>query len=107
MKKIIALSFGVALLTGGTASAANVEAGKEIAKKTCAACHGVDGNSASADFPRLAGQSEDYLVKSMQRYKSGTRKNAIMAPMAANLSQRDMEDVAAYFASQQGLSTFK
>lgn len=106
MKKIIALMCGAALLMSGAALAGNVAAGKEKAK-ACAACHGADGNSASADFPKLAGQNADYLVKSMQAYKSGTRKNAIMAPMGANLSQRDMEDLAAFFSSQQGLVTFK
>ena len=55
----------------------------------------------------LAGQNADYLVKSMQGYKAGTRKNPIMAPMGANLSQRDMEDLAAYFSSQPGLVTFR
>lgn len=86
--------------------AGNVAAGKEKAK-ACAACHGADGNSVSADFPKLAGQNADYLVKSLQGYKSGARKNPIMAPMGTNLSQRDMEDLAAYFSSQQGLTTFK
>lgn len=106
MKKLAALFCGVALISSGAAIAGNAAAGKEKAK-ACAACHGADGNSASADFPKLAGQNTDYLVKSMQGYKSGTRKNPIMAPMATNLSQRDMEDLAAYFSSQQGLLTFK
>ena len=109
MKKITALFCSVALLAGmasGAAFAGNAAAGKEKAK-ACAACHGADGNSASADFPKLAGQQYDYLVKSLQGYKSGIRKNPIMAPMGANLSQRDIEDLAAYFSSQQGLVTFK
>ena len=55
----------------------------------------------------LAGQHADYLVKALQGYKNGTRKNAVMAPMGANLSQRDMEDLAAFFSQQQGLTTFK
>jgi len=106
MKKITMMVCGALLAFSGQAMAGNPAAGKEKAK-TCAACHGADGNSASADFPKLAGQHYDYLMKSMQGYKAGTRKNAIMAPMAANLSQRDMEDLAAYYSSQQGLSTFK
>lgn len=109
MNKIAALVCGSILtiiMASGAAIAANVEAGKEKAK-ACAACHGADGNSASADFPKLAGQQADYIVKSLQGYKSGTRKNPIMAPMGANLSQRDMEDLAAYFSHQQGLVTFK
>lgn len=106
MKKLFALFGAAALLAGGSAYAGNIAAGKEKAK-ACAACHGADGNSASADFPKLAGQHADYLLKSLQGYKAGTRKNAIMAPMAANLSQRDMEDLAAYYASQQGLATVR
>lgn len=66
----------------------------------CQACHGADGNSTSAQFPRLAGQYEDYLVQALREYKSGERKNPIMAPFAAQLSPRDMEDLAAYFSSR-------
>lgn len=53
----------------------------------------------------IAGQYYDYLVKTLTHYKSGARKNPIMAPQAANLSQRDIEDLAAYFSQQQGLVT--
>ncbi len=108
MKKITMLVCGAVLAMSGQAMAGgNAAAGKELAKKTCAACHGADGNSTIADNPKLAGQHADYLVKTLQGYKSGKRKNAIMGPMAANLSQRDIEDLAAYFSSQQGLATFK
>ncbi|HEX2830716.1 MAG TPA: cytochrome c [Burkholderiales bacterium] len=96
----------VAILGCGSAYAGNPDAGKEKSR-TCAACHGADGNSATADFPKLAGQYYDYLVKAMNDYKSGKRKNPIMGPQAAPLSQRDMEDLAAYFSSQQGLVTRK
>ena len=104
MKKINTLLITLLLAASAPALAGNAEAGKEKAK-ACAACHGADGNSASADFPRLAGQKADYLVKSLQGYKNGTRKNPIMAPMGTNLSQRDMEDLAAYFSQQEGLKT--
>ena len=109
MKKLsilATLACSAALMVSGPASAGNLAAGKEKSK-TCAACHGADGNSASADFPKLAGQYYDYLVKSLQGYKAGTRKNPIMAPMGANLSQRDIEDLAAYYSSQQGLEIFR
>ena len=99
MRKLILLS---ALLTLGTAYAANPEAGKEKSR-TCAACHGADGNSGTGDFPRLAGQHYDYLVKALRDYKTGKRKNAIMAPQVANLSERDLDDLAAYYSHQQGL----
>ena len=102
IKKMILAAGSVAVLACGFANAANPAAGKEKAK-ACAACHGPDGNSAAPDFPRLAGQHHDYLVKALSDYKAGERKNAIMAPQAANLSKRDIEDLVAYFSRQQGL----
>ena len=93
----------MALLVAGAAHGANLEAGKEKSRP-CAACHGPDGNSQAANFPRLAGQHFDYLVKALKDYKSGARKNPIMQPQAANLSERDMEDLAAYFSHQSGLA---
>lgn len=101
--KMIWIAGCVALLATAPVQAANIAAGKEKSK-TCAACHGPDGNSASADFPRLAGQHYDYLLRSLKDYKSGERKNAIMNGLAGSLSERDMQDLAAYYASQQGLS---
>jgi cytochrome c553 len=83
-----------------TAQAADREAGKAKAKEVCAACHGEDGNSAIADNPKLAGQHADYLAKALRDYKSGMRKNAIMAGFAAALSANDIENLAAYYASQ-------
>jgi len=103
MKRIWVLASLSVLVASGNALAGNPAAG-QAKSKTCAACHGADGNSATADFPRLAGQHADYLVKAMKDYKSGARKNAIMAPQAANLSLRDIEDLAEYFSSQPGLA---
>jgi cytochrome c553 len=91
-------------LAGGVAQAGNPEAGKEKSRP-CAACHGPDGNSTAGDFPRLAGQHYDYLLQTLKDYKTGARKNAIMAPLAANLTQRDVEDLAAFYSQQQGLVT--
>jgi len=87
-----------------TAIAANPQAGREKAK-ACAACHGPDGNSASPEFPRLAGQNRDYLEHALLGYKTGKRKNPIMAPQAANLSKSDIADIAAFYAGQTGLTT--
>jgi cytochrome c553 len=98
---VLAACSAIALASSGVLAADSV-AGKEKSK-TCAACHGPEGNSASADFPRLAGQHYDYLVKALNDYKSGTRKNPIMAPQAANLSNRDIADLAAFFSQQRGL----
>ena len=104
MNKLVVAAMAFAF--AGVVHAGNPEAGKEKSR-TCAACHGANGNSATGDFPKLAGQHYDYLVKSLREYKSGKRKNAIMAPMAAPLSERDMDDLAAYYSHQQGLVTRK
>ena len=103
MKTLLPVAMMLAL-AGGPAQAANPEAGKEKSRP-CAACHGPEGNSPTPDFPRLAGQHYDYLLQSLKAYKSGARKNAIMAPQVANLTQRDLEDLAAFYSQQQGLVT--
>jgi len=102
MSKVVLVCACLGVVLSSGAYAANPEAGKEKSR-TCAACHGADGNSPTADFPRLAGQHYDYLVKALSDYKSGKRKNPIMAPQVANLSQRDFEDLAAYYSHQSGL----
>lgn len=103
MKKyVVAACSVIALASGGALAADPLEQGRAKAKP-CAACHGPDGNSPSPDFPRLAGQHYDYLVKALNDYKSGARKNAIMAPQAANLSSRDIADIAFFYSRQQGL----
>ena len=83
----------------------DVDAGK-LKAATCVACHGSDGNAIIGQYPKLAGQHADYLVKQLADYKlavtsSGAqgRSNAIMAGMAAALSATDMADLGAYFSS--------
>jgi cytochrome c553 len=80
--------------------AADIAAGEAKAKQICAACHGLDGNSQLADYPKLGGQYPDYLAKALRDDKAGLRKNPIMAGMAGPLSPTDIENVAAYYASQ-------
>jgi cytochrome c553 len=70
----------------------------------CAACHGAEGVSPTPDFPNLAGQYADYLETAMKHYKAGKRKNVIMAEQVKNLSDKDIMDLAAYFASQRALT---
>jgi cytochrome c553 len=81
-------------------AAADLAAGAAKAKEVCAACHGMDGNSAQADYPKLAGQHAEYMAKSLRDYKSGTRKNPIMAGFAAALTPKDIENLSAYYAAQ-------
>ena len=76
---------------------AQAGAGKAAA---CAACHGLDGNSADPQYPKLAGQHERYIARQLSLYKNGERDNAIMLGFAAGLSAQDMRDIGAYFASQ-------
>lgn len=78
----------------------DVIAGKAKAA-TCAACHGADGNSPIAIYPKLAGQGANYIVKQLQEFKSGVRKNAVMGPMASALSAQDMLEIASYYAAQK------
>jgi cytochrome c553 len=99
-----------ALALAGAASAthaANPDAGKAKAAEVCAACHGADGNSAAPDFPKLAGQHRDYLAKALRDYKSGQRKNPIMAGFAATLTTDDIENLAAYYAAQPAVLSAK
>jgi cytochrome c553 len=69
----------------------------------CEACHGKDGHSIDPNYPNLGGQHFSYLVKALSDYRSGDRSNAIMSSFAANLSNQDIEDLAAWYASQSGL----
>ena len=87
-------------------AAGNVAAGK-AKSATCAACHGADGNSPTPDFPKLAGQHQDYLLRALLDYKLGNRGNPIMQGQVANLSKADMADLAAYFSSRKGLYTVR
>lgn len=81
------------------AAAGNAEAGK-AKSALCAACHGVDGNSTTGMWPKLAGQNASYIAQELQKFKSGARENASMTGMVANLTPEDMADLAAYFSSQ-------
>ncbi|SFW27963.1 cytochrome c [Nitrosovibrio sp. Nv17] len=102
---VIAAMSGAVLLASGQGMAGDIEAGKKKAAEICAACHGADGNSPAPTFPRIAGQHASYIQKSLSEYKSGLRKDPIMAGMAATLSQEDIENLAAYYATQSGLQT--
>jgi len=82
------------------AGAADMKAGEAKAKEVCQACHGLDGNNPTPDYPKLGGQRPDYLAKALRDYKSGARKNAIMASFAGTLSAQDIANLAAYYAAQ-------
>jgi len=91
----------------GLAGAQDAEAGRAKAQ-VCAACHGATGNSASGQFPNLAGQSWRYIYVQLKDYKEGRRVDPIMTGMAASLSKQDMIDLGNFYAAQTVLpSTFK
>ena len=97
----IAAALVLSLGTVGVHAKGNAESGKAKAAQVCAACHGPDGNKPTGpDFPILAGQHVDYLRKALSDYKSGKRSNPIMKGFAATLSSKEMDDLAAWFASQ-------
>jgi cytochrome c553 len=105
MNKAMLLILGIAFSVNAQAEG-DPAAGKEKAKP-CASCHGADGNSMAPNFPKLAGQYEDYLIHTLHAYKSGARQNPIMQGMAAPLSEQDIEDLAAYYSQQKGLVTLE
>jgi cytochrome c553 len=96
----LTLLVGASLAAGSAAAQeGSVEAGRTKAV-TCAACHGADGNSVTPDWPMLAGQHASYIVRQLQAFKEGERTDVTMKPFADMLSDQDMLDVAAFFASQ-------
>ncbi|MBT8144247.1 MAG: cytochrome c [Gammaproteobacteria bacterium] len=100
MKMWTSLLFIAATSLASPSFAGDADAGEEKAA-SCVACHGAGGAAPiSPQYPILAGQYADYLAQALHQYKSGERKNAIMSGLATPLSDEDIADLAAYFASQ-------
>ena len=105
----LAILFATSFVTHASEEAhakADPAKGKIIAETICVACHGADGNSPASANPNLAGQVEEYIYKQLKNFKPvgdkpPVRNNPIMAGMAAPLSDEDMKNVAAWFASQK------
>jgi cytochrome c553 len=99
MKKILLSgSMVLASLISSNVMAADAAAGK-AKSAVCAACHGADGHSLSPLWPNLAGQKEAYLAKQIKAFRDGIRKDPTMSPMAAGLTDADVDNLAAYFSS--------
>ncbi|WP_341327343.1 c-type cytochrome [Methylotuvimicrobium sp. KM2] len=100
--KLLALSIALLFMSQPVILHAegNSKAGKEKAT-ACAGCHGENGNSAVTNFPKLAQQHASYLIKTLNAFKSGERNNPMMSPIAMGLSDKDMADIAAYYAEQK------
>ncbi|ALI07399.1 MULTISPECIES: cytochrome c [Pseudomonas] len=101
MNKLI-VSLLLTLGISGVAHAAGDAAAGQAKAAVCGACHGPDGNSMAPNFPKLAGQGERYLNKQLHDIKSGKRTVLEMTGLLTNLSDQDLADIAAYFASQKG-----
>ena len=95
----LALAFALAPLAPAHAGG-DPAAGKAKAV-VCSACHGVDGNSVNPLWPKLAGQHEAYLAKQIRAFRDGVRVDPTMAPMVSILKEEDIDDIAAFYASQK------
>jgi cytochrome c553 len=93
-------SFANETVAAGGSDAAAIEAAQ-----TCVACHGQNGISVSPNWPTLAGQHQDYLRHALNQYRDGTRKNAVMAQMAAPLTDDDVAVLVRYYSGLEGLET--
>jgi len=98
MKRVVL----AAAMIAANVNAASIEAGRAVVDEVCAACHGLTGVSVSDAIPHLAGQRASYIESQLLALQAGTRKNGIMSPIAAQLSRRQIADIAAYFAAQNG-----
>lgn len=105
MRAILILAAGLAF--AGSACAGDAKNGRTLSEKgvggpPCASCHGLDGAKPIApENPILAGQYADYIVRALLDYKSGKRANPLMKAIADPLKRKDIEDLAAWFASQK------
>jgi cytochrome c553 len=100
-----AAAFGLAWLALSFAAQNRAEAqgdtkaGRAKAESICAVCHGLDGMAKIPEAPNLAGQNENYLMAQLQAFKSGERKNEMMSVVIQNLSDDDIENLAAYYSA--------
>jgi cytochrome c553 len=95
-----ALSIGAcfAVFVSAQAEAGDAKAGRAKAEAVCGVCHGVDGVAKIPEAPNLAGQSESYLTEQIAAFKSGERKNEMMSVVVQDLSETDIENLAAYYS---------
>ncbi|NIP17212.1 MAG: c-type cytochrome [Xanthomonadales bacterium] len=99
--RYIAISFALGCVTPALA-AGDAASGQEKSG-ACAACHGADGRGTDPSYPVLAGQHASYLARALKDYRDGRRRNPIMGGFAGQLSDQDIEDLAAWYASLDGL----
>ncbi len=97
---LLAIGIG-SFVAAAPATAADAQAGRRKVAGVCQACHGMDGLSKNPESPNLAGQIENYLVKALKEYRGGERRNESMNIVAKDLSDEDIADIAAFYASIQ------
>jgi cytochrome c553 len=102
MKNMIALVIACGFSAGAFAAESPPLDKIQEKAQTCAACHGKDGNGTSPLYPRLAGQYHDYLARALHEYKSGERKNPIMAGFVSTLSEAEIQGLANYYGAMPG-----
>ncbi|MGZ8171869.1 MULTISPECIES: c-type cytochrome [Methylobacter] len=103
MKKklqVLSISLALASATSILHAEGNINAGKQKSA-SCTSCHGDDGNSMVATFPKLAQQHSSYLVKQLHAFKDGSRNDPMMSAMALALTDEDITDISAYYATQK------
>lgn len=98
MAGILSTSLTMLLLAAPSAAAGDIAAGRQKAAQ-CQACHGLDGLSKLPVAPNLAGQPEPFLIKALNDFRSGTRKNEVMSIMIKSLSDADIANLAAYYSA--------
>lgn len=100
-RRMIVIGMGSLVIAAGAtiAGATNLQAGKALARHTCYACHGLNGISSMSLYPNLAGQKRRYLADQLRAFRDGSRRSPIMSLIAAHLTNAQIQDVAAYFAS--------
>ena len=99
MKSFLFLVLTALMVASSSAIAGDAAAGK-AKSAICASCHGPSGVSSNPLWPNLAGQKEQYLAKQIKAFRDGERKDPMMAPMVAALSDDDIANLAAYYAAQ-------
>jgi cytochrome c553 len=98
-KWLMTLSLATAMISGVAVAGGDAAAGK-AKTAVCSGCHMADGNSVNPMWPKLAGQHESYIAKQLADFKAGLRTDPAMAPMAMALTEEDMANLGAYYASQ-------
>ena len=100
MRRLNVLVALMALAAAPGAMAGDAKAPEKVA--VCAACHGADGKAIMPIYPHLAGQYSNYIEQTLREYRSGARKNPVMAAQAATLTDAEIRQIAAYYAAQPG-----